>query len=141
MGIEIRILSSEDRSNVPVPESALHMLYVQGTAEDRRHQWIYIPRGDDSLGMTAFKDASGLLLSRLQERVGHRTMWRHQRLSEHRPVEHYFRRAATKGFALSGVTVVPLEQDDYIGMWDGKTSHKALRAVARTLATQGISLK
>ena len=53
-----------------------------------------------------------------------------------------FQVAVSSGMEISGVTVIPLELDDYREVWTGVTPTKALRAVDRAIQqAHGIHVK
>lgn len=84
-----------------------------------------------------------LLLKRRQEFKGNRSKWFHYEIHEtpRQALQADFASLVSAGYELSAVVVVPLEQDDYLAAWNGKTPHKAMRAIGYALRPLGIDVK
>lgn len=129
-----------------VPESALHMLYVQAVQGDIRYQWVVFPPAVAALGVAENRVSNGsplAMLHRVQRTVGNRSKWfRHSIYDVDNHFVNSLKKHAEDGFVLGGVVAVPLELDDYLTLWnEGKTPTKALRAVDRQLRPLGITVK
>lgn len=125
-------------------DGALHMMYVQATQGDRRVQWVVFPPAVSALslpnGITANPNTV-LVLNRTQEFEGNRSKWFHKYVNSYAAFAQDLTKFGEQGYALIEPVVTPLETDDYQSVWSGNTPHKALRAVGRTLAPLGISVK
>lgn len=129
-----------------VPADALHMLYVQAVKEDVRYQWVVFPPASAALGVAENRvtaQAPLAMLARVQRTVGNRSKWfRHNIYDLDSHFLSTLRKHANDGFTLGGVVAVPLEQDDYLEVWnENKTPTKAMRAVDRQLRPLGITVK
>lgn len=130
--------SAGDSVDVDTLVSSLHMVYLQAVDGKRRYQWIVFPPAVSALGVDAQKVASSTgrvrVLVRVQEFEGNRSKWFH-RTEPGTFLSDAMEKAVTDGHKVSPPVLVPLELDDYLKVWEGETSHKAIRAVDRTIQT------
>jgi hypothetical protein len=116
---------------------SLHMLYVQAVKGEQRQQWVIFPPALTELGIPADQvkaEKPVLQLHRLQTFKGNRAKWFHTKVYPATPgLPQELAAAVNDGWVVSGVTVIPLESDDYKAAWSGDTPHKALRAVDRAI--------
>lgn len=126
--------------------AGLHMLYVQATKDDERHQFVLFPQARTVIGVPEDKIVPGdpmLLLKRHQAFKGNRSKWFHYRIHEApaQALQSDLSSLEAQGWELSAAIAVPLEQDDYVAAWQGDTPHKAMRAIGRMLRPLGIDVK
>lgn len=136
---------------VPTPGSgdpaSLFMLYTQAVQNDKRLQWVVFPPASTAFGVDQSKilHPNPLLLRRVQDFPGNRSKWFHHRLVTYSDstttLTSELTGVANDGWTLGPVVAVPLEQDDYLAVWNGETPHKALRAVDRALRAYDLSVK
>lgn len=127
-------------------EASLHMLYVQAVKGEERKQWVIFPPAVEALGIDSAHIKTGspvLQLARHQTFKGNRAKWFHTKVYPNTPgLTEDLTVAAADGWVVSGLTVIPLEKDDYQEVWAGETPHKALRAVGRYIEkSYGLSIK
>lgn len=127
-------------------EQGLHMLYVQAVKGDERKQWVIFPPAVEQLDIPADKISNGdpvLMLSRHQTFKGNRAKWFHHKVYATSPgLTEELVAASGDGWIVGGLTVVPLELDDYQAAWSGDTPHKAMRAIGRHIEkAHGLSVK
>lgn len=125
-------------------EKGLHMMYVQAVKGDKRQQWVVFPPAVKELGVPEDKIPAGapsLLLHRTQEFPGNRSKWFHFKQNAPSHLTEQMKSFEADGWVLSEGIVVTLEKDDYLAVWEGKTPHKALRAVDRAITPFGLTVK
>ena len=111
-------------------EDGLFMLYVQACKDNARNQFIVFPPAVQSLAHKT--DPACLLLRRTQSFPGNRSKWFTHRVPS--PAQLAARvMDSGEGWEYDVSVVVPLEADDYRMVWEGKTPHKAIRAIDRAL--------
>lgn len=131
---------------VAQPEAGLYMLYVQAVKGNERRQWVIFPPANTALGIpeTLVKHGNPvLMLSRTQTFKGNRAKWFHHKVYPNAPgLTEELTASSGDGWTVGGLTVVPLELDDYQAVWQGDTPHKAMRAIDRTIQkAHGLSVK
>lgn len=125
--------TTPDPATAEDAERGLHMLYMQARKGDERHQWVVFPPAVTTLNVEGQNGNPILVLHRVQEFKGNRSKWFHHKHLHHGEVARTLTQRQEEGYILSEPLVVPLEVDDYTKTWAGETSHKALRAVDRTI--------
>lgn len=139
--VTIKIKGVDTSADQPkITEDNLYMMYLQAVHGDYRRQWIVIPPNTPSLDSG---NSGGMfkMLSRVQMFAGNRSKWVHSLINETDFLNLEVSRHGNDDWTFIDPIVVKLEVDDYRKMWDGETSHKAIRAVDRALAPYGISIK
>jgi len=134
-GIPVTPASGVTRLSTPT-EDHLFMLYVQASKGPRRNQYIVFPPAIEAL--TDKADPSCLMLRRSQAFAGNRSKWFTHRIPAGQLPAWILDSGDEWNYDVA--IVVSLEQDDYRMVWEGKTPHKAIRAIDRALRTQGTSI-
>lgn len=138
----VTITVTEDPSEQVDPlvaEQNLYMMYVQATVPgaETRFQWVVFPPAITELGVDAQEVAKSggrvKVLARTQDFPGNRSKWFHE-VRENNFLVQTLATALGQGQTVLGPVLVPLELDDYLSVWQGDTSHKALRAIDRTIS-------
>lgn len=139
--VTIKIKGVDTSTDQPkITEDNLYMMYLQAVHGDYRRQWIVIPPNTPSLDSG---NSGGMfkMLTRVQTFAGNRSKWVHSLVNETDFLNLVVKNYDNDDWTFIDPIVVKLEVDDYRKMWDGETSHKAIRAVDRALAPYGITVK
>lgn len=119
-----------------IAEQNLYMMYVQSSVGEVRYQWVVYPPALEVLGVDAQTVAKSggrvKVLARTQSFPGNRSKWFHLE-KENNFLVQTIKDALDKGETVKGPVLIPLELDDYLTVWQGETSHKAIRAIDREL--------
>lgn len=134
-GVPVTPTSGVTGFNV-LTEDNLFMLYVQAHKDSRRNQYIVFPPAVEELAHKT--DTMCLLLRRTQAFPGNRSKWFTHRIPAGQLPAWILDSGDEWNYDVA--IVVSLEQDDYRMVWEGKTPHKAIRAIDRALRTQGTSI-
>lgn len=139
--VKITITGVNDASSDPT-EDDLYMMYVQATKGDKRRQWVMIPPANSSFdGIHSSQDGKHLYITRLQDFPGNRSKWFSHVDQSGETLASNIEDCKNAGWEVSLPVLAKLDLDDYVDFWNGKTSHKALRAVGRALAPFKLSIK